>query len=103
MSRLAYIFILAVVGLAIYLSVHEESERRADIDRAAQTAIYPAVETACIERNNLRDRIWSFYAAAHPGENILDREDGRALLEYENCPDLAEEAVKTYQVARDAQ
>lgn len=100
MSRVAYCFILIVVGLAIFLSIHEEGERRTDIDRAAEAAIVPAVEEACIQRNALRDRVLGFYLVASKPPR-LDRETGRRLLDYEDCPDTAKRALEQYRVARD--
>jgi hypothetical protein len=93
MSKLAYVFIFVVIGLALLLHALDERSDREVIGYAASIALHDGVMQACDNRNRLRDGIWTAAAALHPDAR---RDVVRKTLNYENCDELALKSVERF-------
>jgi hypothetical protein len=94
MTKLSYVFIFVVIGLALLLHALDERSDREVIGHAASIALHDGVTTACEKRNLIRDSVSVTAAELHP--DAFSREAVREGLNYENCDALARESVREF-------
>lgn len=94
MTKTAYVFVIVIVGLALALHACDEASDRALVGSAASIALYDGVEQACQERNRLRSRVKVLAGILHAEVQPNRIADS---LPYENCPRLAQKAVRDFQ------
>ena len=95
MSKMAYIFIFVVIGLALLLHALDERSDREVISDAASIALHDGVLEACDNRNRLRDAIAVTASNLHPED--FRRDEVRIGLRYEVCDELAVDSVQRFQ------